>query len=82
MIKKIILSSTKCQVKNVNKICFHGQGVVHNAMLFIAVESHQATNCYPVVLDGQFYTAGIFQSIDFHLYRRTSAENYRKHESV
>lgn len=45
-------------------MCFHDQGYVHNTVLYIGIKSHKKSDGHPVVLDGQLYTEGIFQSID------------------
>lgn len=65
-----------------NIICFRDQGDVYNAVLFLDIECHKKPNGYLMVLDDQLYTAGIFQSTDFDICRRTFADNYRKHQSV
>lgn len=58
------------------------QGNVHNAMLFVDIQSHTWSNGYSVVLDGEFYTEGISKSTDFDLRRHAFAENHRKHKPV
>lgn len=61
---------------------FVNQGSVHNAMLFVDIQSHTKSNGYSVVLDGEFYTEGISKSTDVDLRRHAFAENHREHEPV
>jgi len=61
---------------------FVNQGNVHNAMLFVGVQSHKESNGYPVVLDGKFHTEGISKSTDVDLRGHAPAENHREHKPV